>query len=291
MKLSIVILTFRNPEMALRCLQSIHAFPPREEFEVLLIENESRPENIALFKKNFPKIKTFPQKTNLKYAPANNIGIRASQGEYTLLLNDDIIFNGDAIQKMIDFLDSHKNVGAVAPLLQYPNKKIQPTVRSFPTLKNLLFQFLVDFKLLPNRPPFSNYKLSHWNHLETRSVDQPMASCFLIRTALLKKLKGFDERFIHYFNDVDLCFRIKKEEHLEIYHLVVDPPVTHHHGVGSKYLNLERIRLWNQGIKRFFLKHHTQNRKFSLKYIFLNLFLAPRTIIQFMLYWLHKNSR
>jgi hypothetical protein len=50
-----------------------------------------------------------------------------------------------------------------------------------------------------------------WDHETTRSVDQVMGAFLMIRRALFERLKGFDERFFVYFEDLDLCLRIKQQ--------------------------------------------------------------------------------
>lgn len=289
MTLSIVILNWNNRKLLKQCLLTIDQFKPNIPYEIIVVDNNSEDESQKMVKTEFPNVHLIENDTNTGYAKGNNVGIRKATGEYTLLLNEDIEFVDNTIQTLIEFLDTHPNTGAVAPKLQYPDGLTQYSCRTFPRIWPLYKQLATDLHLRPPNKKWAEYKMSYWKHNDTQTVDQPMTSAILIRTDILKKLHGFDEQFINYFNDVDLCYRIKHDLQKEIYFIGDKGHVIHHHGKGMKALKWKRVKFWNQGIRRFYKKHYIKS-SFSIKYILLNIGLALRTSVLVLQYGILKNK-
>jgi len=87
MKLSIIILCWNDLEIIADCLQSIFANTHSIDFEVIVPDNGSTDGSVELIRKNFPQVHVIENGRNLRFAKANNVGIRASRGEYVLILN------------------------------------------------------------------------------------------------------------------------------------------------------------------------------------------------------------
>src|SRR5262249_3090657 len=85
-------------------------------------------------------------------------------------------------------------------------------------------------------------------------VDQPMASCLLLRREAEKEVGPFDEQFPLFFNDVDFCYRLW-EAGLEIWY---EPrvPVVHHGGRSTRQLRAQAVRASHEGLRRFYRKHY-----------------------------------
>jgi GT2 family glycosyltransferase len=94
-----------------------------------------------------------------------------------------------------------------------------------------------------------------WNYNETRQIDQPMASSLLLRREAIESSGGlFDEDFPIYFNDVDLCWRLRENE-WEIWY-VAQSKVRHHGGASTSQIKLEMIRESHRSLERFYEKQY-----------------------------------
>ena len=85
-------------------------------------------------------------------------------------------------------------------------------------------------------------------------VDQPMASCFLIRRPALAQVGLMDERFPIFFNDVDLCYRLR-EAGWEIWYLP-EVRVLHHGGAATRQVRPAMIRESHRSLHHFYEKHY-----------------------------------
>lgn len=276
LKLSIVILNWNNKALLEKCLFSLQKHIPTTTHEIIVVDNASNDGSPTMVRSTFPNVRLIVNPKNLGYAKGNNIGIKEANGEYTLLLNEDTEFTSPIVEVLVRYLDDHTDVGAVAPRLLYPDTSTQYSCRTFPKLLPLYKQIAVDLHLLPPTKRWAEYKMNYWEHDDTKEVDQPMTTAILIRTDLLKKLGGFDEQFVNYFNDVDLCYRIKEQERQRIVFIGDHGHIIHHHGQGMKALKWKRVKFWNEGIRRFYRKHYVSS-PVSVTYILLNIGLAIRT--------------
>ena len=241
MKLSIIILNFNTSNITKQCIESIPNL--QFKYEIILIDNNSS-DNITQLKKSHENLEFIRMKKNTMFARGNNIGFSKSQGEYIMLLGSDTKIIGDAVEQLIHFLDTNKEYNIVAPQLLNKDGSIQPSCRSLPTLWNII----------TDRLGISNeYKLKNWNHDNSQEVEQPQATCILIRRKIIEKYGLFDERFPLYFNDVDF-FKKLSVNHMKTYYLV-SAKIIHYYGKSTKTLGLiKRKYLLYQGYFRYIRK-------------------------------------
>jgi GT2 family glycosyltransferase len=97
--------------------------------------------------------------------------------------------------------------------------------------------------------------MGHWNMKTPREVDQPMASSFMLRRAAIESIgELFDEQFPIFFNDVDLCWRLKNAG-WQIWYLP-DSRVIHHGGAGTSQVRPQMIEESHRSLRRFYEKHY-----------------------------------
>jgi GT2 family glycosyltransferase len=148
--------------------------------------------------------------TNLGYGAAHNKGIKKAielNSKYHLILNPDVFFGSDVLEKLTHFMDHNPGIGLVMPKVRYPNGDIQYLCKLLPTPSDLfLRRFSPSQKVLEKRN--DKYELRFTGYNQQMEVPA-LSGCFMfIGTSVLKKIGGFDERFFMYSEDVDLCRRI-----------------------------------------------------------------------------------
>jgi GT2 family glycosyltransferase len=217
MKLSIVILCWNDLKVIANCLRSIYASTHSTEFEVIVSDNGSTDGSIEFIRESFPRVQVIENGTNLRFAKANNVGIRASKGEYILILNPDTIIHDGTLDKLVKFADQHAEAGAFGCRVLNPDGTYQVSARPFVSLRGEWIAALH----LRQLGYFSDWFLSDsyigWKGDTQRMVDRHSGCFILARGDLLKRLGGFDEQFFYYYEDLDLCRRIWESGYAIIY--------------------------------------------------------------------------
>ena len=225
MKLSIVILCWNDVKVIGDCLQSIYAGTHVIDFEVIVSDNGSTDGTIEFIRTKFPQVRLIENGLNLRFAKGNNVGIRASQGKYVLILNPDTIVHDGTLDKMVEYAEKHPEAGAFGCKVLNVDGTYQGCVRPPYTLRSEWCAALYLGWLSHLSEWFHPGVYVGWNGDTERTVGW-LAGCFiLVRSDLLKKLGGFDQQFFYYYEDTDLCRRISDSGHPILY--TPDFAITH----------------------------------------------------------------
>lgn len=208
MKLSIIILCWNDRKVIVDCLESIFSSTHSTEFEVIVSDNGSTNGSIQLIRERFQSVRIIENGVNLRFAKANNVGIRASRGEYTLILNPDTIIHEGTLDGLLVFADQHPDAGAFGCNVLNADGTYQVSGRPFSSLRGEWIAALYLRRLGELFEWFRSDSYVKWKGDTERNVDW-ISGCFiLIRSELLQRLRGFDEQFFYYYEDMDLCRRV-----------------------------------------------------------------------------------
>jgi N-acetylglucosaminyl-diphospho-decaprenol L-rhamnosyltransferase len=208
MKLSIVILCWNDLKVIGDCLRSIYATTHSTDFEVIVSDNGSTDGSPEYIHREFPQTQVIENGRNLRFAKGNNVAIRASRGEYVLILNPDTIIQEGTLDGIVQYADQHPEAGAFGCQVVFPDGTYQPVQRPINTIRSEWCWALGLRALGRFSEWFQAGSYENW-HGETERTVGWLAGCFiLVRGELLKRLGGFDEQFFYYYEDTDLCRRI-----------------------------------------------------------------------------------
>jgi GT2 family glycosyltransferase len=178
---------------------------------------------------------------NLGYGAAHNVAIRKSiaQGaKYHLVLNPDIEFEQGVIEKLVAFMDNNPAVGLTMPKILYPDGDTQHLCKLLPTPADLIFRRFLAFTPWAKKRK-DKYELRVMNDDRIHFDVPSLSGCFmLLNTAVLEKIRGFDERYFLYMEDTDLCRRAHQVSKTAFYPAV---SAVHHYAKGS-YKNYKLLR-------------------------------------------------
>jgi len=250
-KVSFIIPHWNQRQLLEDCVGSILQTIRKIPYEIIVIDNASRDDSKTYMLQTFPEIFWIRNDKNLGYAKAINQGVGHATGDFLFFLNDDIRFLENTTDQLIDFLAKHPNAGAVAPMLMYPDGRIQISCRRFPTPPALLLQLFG----IRSIGAFRAWKLELEDQGRGGIVQQPMASALMVRRACWNAVGPMDERFFLYFNDVDWCYRLYRNTPYKIF-LCPEVTVIHHGGASTKRLGSKRIQEFYRGLFRFYCKHY-----------------------------------
>lgn len=255
MDLSVIIVNWNTRDLLRACLASLRTALAASPLtaEILVVDNASSDGSATMVTAEFPEARLFANRENLNYAGGNNQGLAAAAGDYLLLLNPDTEVPAGAPDALIELLRTHPDAGAAAPALVYPDGRLQSSIRGFPTPRALFGELSGLGRLLP-RSAWAAYRAEGLPDDRPSSVDQPMASAFLVRKEALDQTGPFDPQFPLFFNDVDLCFRLKQAG----WEILYDPRVrvVHVGGASTRQVRPEAIRRSHEGLRRYYEKHY-----------------------------------
>ncbi len=253
MKLSIIILTWNSEHLLRRCLSSIKTNTTLNDYETIIIDNNST-DGTRDFLKSFDSKDSFwiiYNGHNRGVGPARNQGIRIAKGEYILILDVDTIVTSCAIDELVRYMDNTEKCGLVAAKLTDIEGCLQYTCRKYPTVMS---------KILRRTPGkwarnmLDNEEMRDWDHTDIREVDYVIGACQLIRKSIIGKIGLLDENIFYGPEDVDFCLRIWQAG----YKVVYNPKaiIIHDEQRITKRKLLSRIS-WEhtKGLVYFFRKH------------------------------------
>ncbi len=188
---------------------------------------------------------------NRGYGAGHNIAIRRSIAagyKYHLVINSDIIFDPEIIDRIADFMDSDDTIGQLHPKMLNPDGSLQYTVRLLPTPFDLFCR-----RFLPDswcRMRLDEYLLKPLSHDEVQDIPYHQGSFLFFRVDALKTVGLFDERFFMYPEDIDISRRMHKNFKTLYYPFET---VTHFHRAES-YRNVKLLWIHIVNIFRYFNK-------------------------------------
>ncbi|OGF20560.1 hypothetical protein A2316_00405 [Candidatus Falkowbacteria bacterium RIFOXYB2_FULL_38_15] len=202
---SIIILNYKTKGLLRECLRVIKAVSPKLNYEIIVVDNGSGDGTGKMMKEEFSETKFIASDRNLGYAAGNNLGIKEAKGRYVMIMNADIIIFPESIEKLVSYMDTHRDVGIVAPKLLNPDRTLQDSCYRLPSFWIPVFRRTPLGKIDFAKKELDKYLMKDWDHSSEREVDWLLGGCLLICKEALSGLGLLDERYFAYFDDVDLC--------------------------------------------------------------------------------------
>lgn len=281
--LTIVIVSYNTATITLNCIRSIiKSLSENSEtsYEIIVVDNHSQDDSQAQISRlrqgdgRQIEIKTIFNKKNVGFARANNQAAEFAKGRYLLFVNSDVIINRINTSRLITLFNQDKSIGALTVKLIRPNGKIDPAChRGFPSLWRSFCYFSKLEKCFGQLPVlnriFGGYHLTYLDKNTVHEIDSPSGAFYLTRKKLFDEIKGFDENFFMYGEDLDLSYRIKNHGYKIIYYPLDE--VTHlkyQSGLsGDDSDHQKKIRdYFYQAMILFYQKHYARKypKRFNL---------------------------
>lgn len=257
--LSVIIVSYNTKDITLQCVDKLQKslLKGSLEYEVIIVDNNSH-DGSAESIKDLTKdshIKAIFNTENTGFGKPNNQALAIAKGTYVLYLNSDVYVPEEAfLDELIRQMESNKLIGALTVRVNLSSGVIDPAShRGFPTVWRSLCYYSGLEKLTASIPfinrIFGGYHLTYLSLATRHEIDTPTGAFYLARKDILNTLKGFDEAFFMYGEDIDLSYRIKRLG----YSIIYDPTYT-------------VLHLKNQsGIKR---KNNTEIQKKTKSYFY-----------------------
>jgi len=283
---TIVIVNYNTGEQLTNCLRSINdADKTHIVEEVVVVDNSSTDRSLEGIQNINLKLRLIRNTKNLGFAKACNQGAKFSDSEYILFLNPDCQLRYDSLSVPIEFMEKeeNKNIGIIGIQLINDKGEVTKSCIKFPTFWMFLTKIFGLHHLFPSGL-LPIYYMYDFDFNSSKLVDQVSGAFFLVRRSLFEKLKGFDERFFVYFEDLDFSLRARRIGYSSYYLALVK---AYHKGGGTtEYLKGVSLFYYLRSRILYCYKHFDIFQATILS--FLTLFVEPITRIVFAI--LSKSS-
>jgi GT2 family glycosyltransferase len=206
---SVVIVSFNTRDLLRECLTTLAAEAGGVTWEAIVVDNASRDGSAAMVETEFPDVKLVPSDVNLGFGAANNRAFPLARGRHVVLLNSDAFLTPGALARSVAHMDADPRIGLGGARLVGRDGAWQPSARMFPGPFTELFALSGLAGRHPRSRIFGHLDRTWADPMAPARVDWVPGAYSIVRREVLAAVGDFDERFFLYYEEVDLCRRIK----------------------------------------------------------------------------------
>lgn len=260
--ISVIVVSYNTRDLLRTCLNSLWEAMDGISNEVFVVDNVSRDGSADMVEQEFPSVRLIRSSVNLGFAAGNNKAFPLAAGRYIVLLNSDAFLMRDSLRVSVSYMDADPRVGLGGARLIGADQGWQPSARMFPSPLNDFLSLSGLAAKFPKSRFFGRQDHTWIDSNQTLDTDWVPGAYSIIRRTALEQVGYFDEQFFLYYEEVDLCRRIKKAGYLIRYW--PDVVVIHLGGESSKTvktLSMSRsgaqLELWRmRSAFLYYRKHH-----------------------------------
>jgi hypothetical protein len=210
---SIILVNYNGVDVLIDCLNSLEKFIPQDNCEIIVVDNNSQDNSVDIINDKFPHIKLIQLPKNVGFGAGNNAGAKVAQGEFLFLLNTDTIITNNILPHLIELMSENPDVGIIGPKLLFPDGSFQISFSPEISIKGE-FAARKLHKYAENK---NELDIIEQDFQDIKEVDIVVGAAFFTRTDLFNLLGGFDEKFFMYFEESDLCQRVRTKGYKVLY--------------------------------------------------------------------------
>ncbi len=283
MDVSIIYVNYKSEELTKNSIKSVLEKTRGIEFEIFVVDNNSQDGSIEGIEKEFPQIKIIKNSTNAGFGTANNLALRKAKGKYILCLNTDTILLNNAIKMMFDYMEKEENRNTGACGCYLVDSDLQPSNCGglLPSVSALIWKF--GFRKLCKKYYEKKYvgKITKETKNIYTDIGYITGADLFLRKTVLDETGLYDENLFMYFEDSDLCKRIKDKG----YKLALVETANIQHLEGKSTKNPLNKKIWFKTSEMYYFRKHFPNQLWLVKLMYLILYLFDWLILR------NKDSR
>ncbi len=216
--LTVVVVTWNSSGPLVNCLRALETEREVIPLELFVVDNASADGSADVARQVAPWAQVVENRDNRGFAAANNQALAQAQGRYVALLNPDAEILAHALTSLVRYLDGMPDAAAAGPMTFTPSGEVDyRCARRFPTLWTEFCEVSGLTRRFPRHRLFSGAPMGHWDHRDPRDVDALSGACMVVRREAMDQVGLLDESFFMYFEDTELCFRLKRADWRVVY--------------------------------------------------------------------------
>lgn len=274
---SVIFVNYKTKDLTINAIKSVFEKTQGIDFEIFVVDNNSQDGSIEAIEKEFPNINIIKSPVNAGFGAANNIAIKQAKGKYILCLNTDTLLINNAIKIMYDFMEKVENqkVAVCGSVLFNKDLTLGICGGNFPNITEIFWKFGLRNIL---KKQYLKYKLTLTaNEIDKQSnIDYVTGADILFRKSVLDEVGLFDEKFFMYFEETDLCKRIRDKGY-DI-KLVKDAKIIHLEGQSNK--NTLQKKEISKRSEFYYFRKHRPNQIWLVKTLYVILYCIDWIILK-----------
>jgi N-acetylglucosaminyl-diphospho-decaprenol L-rhamnosyltransferase len=251
-EISVAVVSFNTRELTLRCLASAQKAVGGLRASLTLVDNGSHDGTFEAAQQAYPQWRIMSLPDNPGYGAALNRAFAAAPAKHYLALNADVLIDAPAVRALCTYLDGHSSCGLAAPALRYPDGRAQPTAKRIQTLSFALGEVLEFHAQVSRNRWVRRFYYQDHDLSKAQDVEAVSGAVLLIKGEAYHRVGGFDEGFRLYFEETDLCIRLRRAGYDVAF--VPDAYAVHVHGASTSQTTMRRVEYYLSYV-RFLEKH------------------------------------
>lgn len=264
--ISVIIVQYNNAELTLQAIESFQKYI-QCGYEIILIDNASTESKATELLDGLSGVFCIRNQHNDGFGKANNLGAANAHGDILLFLNSDTITVDDFVSPLVEVFDQNPTLGIVGPRLLNRDRTFQLSAGKLPSfwqeLKDKFLYRLVDKKNKSVQRIAEKKFSARWN------VGWVTGAAMFIRKSVFEACGGFDENIFMYFEDKDLCGRVRKLGYQILY--LPESTLIHLRGASSSTESRMKIDTLYRESQRYYYAKHRSVLEQSLLHFYLKL--------------------
>lgn len=206
--LTISIVNTNNRDMLDACLASIRDRTSRISYETIVVDNACTDGSADMVAEKYPWAQLIRNSGRMGFSANHNQALRLMRGRYCVILNEDTVLHPGCLDLMVEYLDAHRDIGALGPRIHNADGSLQQSVYRIPTISVLVSHALFLGAVMPHIPYFGGYRT--WPHNTIADVPFLSGACIMFPSDLMRAVGYMDDGFFIYCEDPDICKRVRE---------------------------------------------------------------------------------
>ena len=264
--IAVIVVNYKTPDLTRNALVALCNSTILPE-QIIVVDNNSNDGLVELVRKDFARVEIIVNAKNVGFAKANNQAIRnVVKQPFIWLLNSDTETGRESLEQLYTYMEAHPRVAVVGPQLMYPGGEFQSVGGYFPSISSVFSYLLPVVAILPKKMRYQMKGVALYPQplsVEVKDLDYVTGAACLLRKEALDEVGMLAEDYFMYFEETDLCFRLKKAG-WKIRAINTDPVMHIYGGSFKTKYDSYRLKLFLQSLEIFVKKNYTGLKKWVM---------------------------
>ncbi len=250
---AVIVVSYNTRELTLQAVAAARKATAGLDARVIVADNGSADGTAAALRAAAPEVTVLENPDNPGYGAAVNRAAAAQRSTHICAMNADVVLEPESLVTLRRFLDANRACGLVGPALAYPDGTPQPSAKRFPTLGLALGEVFGLHRVAPRNRWVRRFYYEDRDLTRDALVDTVSGAVMLLRAEAFDAVGRFDDGFRMYFEETDLCRRLRDRSHSVAF--CPAARAVHQHGASTRQTSVRQVEYYLSYV-RYFRKHH-----------------------------------